>query len=133
MIETCYDEFHKNLGNSDDVFLEAFEMPTYCLRTIDDVLRELDMIKRVYQDQARVWEDFHNASSSHRDTHAGNDRSSHPDNRKCPYSTTCDPKVLPQRLFTTVSNLVDEAKIVQESVRSPTLCKNKAGIRSRVE
>lgn len=133
MIEACYDKFHDNLGNSDDVFLDAFQTPTYCLRTIDDVLRELAMIKRVYQDQTRVWEDFHNAAPSHKDTQASGgmvlnpdnrrrpDTHLHPDNRKCPYSTTCDPKVLPQRLFTTVSNLVDEAKIVQESVRTPTL------------
>lgn len=52
----CYKSFRKGLGRFDDRFLDAFKTATESLMDIDDVLNEIAMIKRVHQDQARVWE-----------------------------------------------------------------------------
>ncbi|KAL1850769.1 hypothetical protein Daus18300_012777 [Diaporthe australafricana] len=53
-INQCYKGFRNDLGKSDDRFLDSFKTATTSLLDIDDVLNELKMIKRVYQNQAQV-------------------------------------------------------------------------------
>lgn len=101
-IDQCYIGFRNSLGKSDDRFLDAFKTATSSLLDIDDALNELKMIKRVYQNQAQVWEDMHK------------DRILAMESLGC----GCSPDQAPRRLYTMMTRLEEDAVRVRESVRS---------------
>lgn len=96
-INHCYQSFRNDLGKSDDRFLDSFKTATTSLLDIDDVLNELTMIKRVYQNQAQVWEDMHKNPIL---------------GMKC----RCSPDQAPHRRYTTMTRLEEDAQKVRESV-----------------
>ncbi|KAK2608127.1 hypothetical protein N8I77_006760 [Diaporthe amygdali] len=96
-IDHCYKSFRNDLGKSDDRFLDSFRTATTSLLDIDDVLNELTMIKRVYQNQAQVWEDMHKDQTLA---------------MKC----SCRPDQAPRRLYTVMTRLEEDAQRVRESV-----------------
>ncbi|KAL2286025.1 hypothetical protein FJTKL_07270 [Diaporthe vaccinii] len=96
-IDQCYKGFRNDLGKSDDRFLEAFKTATTSLLDIDDALNELKMIKRVYQNQAQVWEDMHK-------------------DRTLGIECGCSPDEAPRRLYTMMTRLEEDAHSVRESV-----------------
>lgn len=97
-IDQCYKGFRNDLGKSDDRFLDSFRTATTSLLDIDDVLNELTMIKRVYQNQAQVWEDMHK-------------------DRTLAMKCRCSPDQAPRRLYTVMTRLEEDAHKVRESVR----------------
>ncbi|KAH8773679.1 hypothetical protein F5883DRAFT_27102 [Diaporthe sp. PMI_573] len=96
-IDQCYKGFRNDLGKSDDRFLDSFRTATTSLLDIDDVLNELTMIKRVYQNQAQVWEDLHK-------------------DRTLSMKCRCSPDQAPRRLYTVMTRLEEDAQKVRESV-----------------
>lgn len=101
-IDQCYRGFRNDLGKSDDRFLDSFRTATTSLLDIDDVLNELTMIKRVYQNQAQVWEDMHK-------------------DRTLAMQCRCSPDQPPRRLYTVMARLEEDAHKVRESVRRSKL------------
>lgn len=98
-IDQCYKSFRNDLGKSDDRFLDAFKTATTSLLDIDDALNELKMIKRVYQNQAQVWEDLHK-------------------DRTLAMDCGCTQDQAPRRLYTIMARLEEDAHSVRESVSS---------------
>ncbi|KAJ0117399.1 hypothetical protein J7T55_003813 [Diaporthe amygdali] len=96
-IDYCYKSFRNDLGKSDDRFLDSFRTATTSLLDIDDVLNELTMIKRVYQNQAQVWEDMHK-------------------DQTLAMECSCRPDHAPRRLYTVMTRLEEDAQRVRESV-----------------
>lgn len=96
-IDQCYKSFRNDLGKSDDRFLDAFKTATTSLLDIDDALNELKMIKRVYQNQAQVWEDLHK-------------------DRTLAMDCGCTQDQAPRRLYTMMTRLEEDAHSVRESV-----------------
>lgn len=96
-IDQCYKSFRNDLGKSDDRFLDAFKTATTSLLDIDDALNELKMIKRVYQNQAQVWEDLHKDRTLAMDCGCGQEQG-------------------PRRLYTMMTRLEEDARSVRESV-----------------
>lgn len=63
------------------------------------------MIKRVYQNQAQVWEDMHKGQSSAFGSKMG---------------CNCSPDQPPRRLYTVTTRLEEDAQKVRESVSEAT-------------
>lgn len=53
-VTSLYRQYRNALGHSVGDFSRSIKLATECLITVDDILSELTMIKRVYRDQGRA-------------------------------------------------------------------------------
>ncbi|KAI1138713.1 hypothetical protein F5Y05DRAFT_412585 [Hypoxylon sp. FL0543] len=59
-VDECYGQFKSSLGQSDFKFRSLSDKASTCLMNINDVLNEIEIIKKVSEQRASVWEDMHN-------------------------------------------------------------------------